>query len=190
VLNALCTVLFVSAALLEVAYCALAKVTPLKFILSGVMVAAGAVAGWFALRQDVDWLRFALLFGWVAAWEVGGRNIPGDWADVQEDSRLGIKTVPVVYGLKRSAVLVSILLCLTILGGVGLMALSWASFGLLGLVGAIIAGGYALLGPGARLMRDPSPSAALALFNRASAYPVLILVSALAGLAIRELGGG
>ncbi|MCZ9342132.1 UbiA family prenyltransferase, partial [Streptomyces sp. TRM76130] len=53
-LSWVCLALLAMAALLQVLYCRLATVTPLKFLVSGAMVAVGAAAGWFAVSTSVD----------------------------------------------------------------------------------------------------------------------------------------
>ncbi|MGW3295582.1 UbiA family prenyltransferase [Streptomyces xiamenensis] len=191
-LHWLCAVLFVVAALLQVVYCALATVTPHKFWLTGACVGVAACAGWFALAPvtagggGIDWPRLLLFFCWMAAWEIGGRNLVNDWADVEEDVHLGVRTVPVVYGHRVTARLVLAFLLVTFGCGVALMIAGWSSFRAIGVVGTVLAGCWALLVPGLALHRDPRPETALAVFNRASLYPVLVLVVILLAMARPE----
>ncbi|WP_233580657.1 UbiA prenyltransferase family protein [Streptomyces triticirhizae] len=184
-----CVVLFVTAALLEAAYCKLARVTPYKTLLTGVMVALGGCVGWFAVTDAVDepvlWL-FAL---WLAAWEIGGRNIVNDLADVDEDVHLGVRTVPVVYGRRRSGLLSAATLLVAFVASVGMTLGALPVFGLLGLAGTVVAGGVALVCPALRLLRCCEPRTALAVFNRASLYPVAVLGFALLGQAAHALTG-
>jgi 4-hydroxybenzoate polyprenyltransferase len=189
IINPVCTVLFVVAALLELTYCRLATRTPHKFILSGVMVAVGACAGWFAVREDADWALLGLLFLWMGAWEIGGRNIPNDWSDVDEDVHLGIKTVPVVFGYRTSGILILGFLLVTVLASIALTLASWPSFGAVGVAGVVLAGGSSLLWPSIRLVRDPRPAVALMLFNAASWYPVIVLIVLAVGRTARNLSG-
>jgi 4-hydroxybenzoate polyprenyltransferase len=182
-LNPVCLVLTIAAALLEIGYCALATVTAAKFLLAGAMVPLGAMVGWFAVRPGTDPLLLGLLFVWLAAWEIGGRNIVNDWADVEEDVHLGVRTVPVVYGTPASGLLVAGCVGVAFLAGVALMAAAWPAFGVVGVLGATAVGGYTLVLPTVRLLRDPSPASALVLFNRASLGPPAMLIVALAGSA-------
>ncbi|MET2716984.1 UbiA family prenyltransferase [Streptomyces harbinensis] len=178
-LHWLCAALFVTAALLQVGYCLLATVTPHKFWLTGLSVGLGGCAGWFAVAPPeggVDWPRLLLFFCWLAAWEIGGRNLVNDWADVEEDVHLGVRTVPVVRGPRAAGRLVYVFLVFTFVAGVVLMIAGWTSFRAIGVVGTLLAGGWALLMPGLALRRDPRPETALTVFNRASLYPVLVLV--------------
>ncbi|MDT0267211.1 UbiA family prenyltransferase [Streptomyces sp. DSM 44915] len=188
-LSWVCVVLFVAAGLLEAVYCKLARVTPYKALLTGVMVALGGCVGWFAVSGAVDqpvlWL-FAL---WLAAWEIGGRNIVNDLADVDEDVHLGVRTIPVVYGRRLSGLLACAALLVAYATSVGMMFAALPHFGLFGVAGTVVAGGYALVLPGLRLLRGCQPQVALMVFNRASLYPVVLLGMALLGLVVHQLTG-
>ncbi|TVT06137.1 hypothetical protein FNH07_21590 [Amycolatopsis bartoniae] len=173
-----CVVLFLAAVALEVGYCRLARTTCAKTVLSGIMIAVGATVGWFAVTSEVDPLRLGLLVLWMVAWEIGGRNIPNDLADVDEDTRMGIRTVPVVRGVHTSAVLVFVALVVASAASIALVLA--ARPGVVGLAGSVAAAVYALLLPGVRLLRAPGPSTALSAFNRASFHPVLVLIVVLA----------
>ncbi|WP_234347939.1 UbiA family prenyltransferase [Streptomyces specialis] len=188
-LSWVCAALLVAAALLEAAYCALARVTPFKFLLTGVMVALGGCVGWFAVSSEVDRPLLWLFCAWLAAWEIGGRNIVNDWADVEEDVHLGVRTVPVVYGYRVSGLLTFWFLALAVVCGTGMAAAAWPSCGALGVAGAALAGLYTLLAPGLRLLREPYPENAMAVFNRASLYPPALLLIVLGSLAVRHATG-
>ncbi|MGK5532569.1 UbiA family prenyltransferase [Streptomyces sp. URMC 129] len=185
-LSWVCAALLVAAALLEAAYCALARVTPYKFLLTGVMVALGGCVGWFAVSSDVDRPLLWLFCGWLAAWEIGGRNIVNDWADVEEDVHLGVRTVPVVYGYRVSGLLTFAFLAVAVVSGTGMAVAALPSCGPLGVAGTLLAGLYTLLAPGLRLLRAPYPENAMAVFNRASLYPPAMLLIILACLAVRH----
>ncbi|SOD67615.1 4-hydroxybenzoate polyprenyltransferase [Streptomyces zhaozhouensis] len=184
-----CVVLFVAAGVLEALYCKLARVTPYKTLLTGVMVALGGCVGWFAVTDAVNdpllWL-FAL---WLAAWEIGGRNIVNDLADVDEDKHLGVRTVPTVYGRRRSGVVSAVGLLVTFAASVGMVLEALPVVGLLGAAGTLAAGGYALVWPALRLLRCSEPPTALDVFNRASLYPLVVLGFALLGLPVHALTG-
>ncbi len=179
-LHPLAAGLFLLAALLEIAYCKLARVTPAKTLISGAMVGVGALAGWVAMSREVRPLEMGLVFLWMAAWEIGGRNIVNDFADVEEDARLGVKTVSLVYGPKVAAGLTLGILGVTVLTSVLLGIVS--GLGSIYLAGAALAGGWMLLEPGLRLMQHPTPQQSMALFNRASLYPIPVLVALIASL--------
>ena len=189
-LNPMAALLFVTAAGLEIIYCSLLKVTAWKFLPTGLMVAVGAVAGWFAVvpLDRVEWLPLSVFFVWMFAWEIGGRNIVNDWSDVEEDQLLGIKTVPVVYGFETAGRLIFGFLLVTFFAGIllGLVA----NLGWIFVLAAIVEGWYALIGPGIRLLREPTPQRALALFNRASFYPMVMFPILLISLYLPKLWGG
>lgn len=166
--------LFVISAAFEVLYCRLAKRTAMKFLVTGVMVAIGASAGWFAVSRRIDWTLVVFLL-WMAAWEIGGRNIVNDWSDVEEDRHLGIRTIPVVYGPRVASRLVLGFLVLTAV--LGLILLVPSGLGPVAGVGALVAGGLLLVWPGILLATDQASEDAHRLFNRASLYPPAMMVA-------------
>ncbi|MDT0317590.1 UbiA family prenyltransferase [Streptomyces millisiae] len=188
-LNPVCAALLLLAALLQAGYCALAAVTPWKALLSGAMIGVSAPAGWFAITTRPDWPLLALLVSWLAAWEIGGRNLPNDLADVAEDTRLGLRTVPVVHGTRASVALIEGCLALTTLTGAALMVAAWPTAGPVGLAGTLLAGVLGLQLPARRLRRRPSQRAALALFTGASLYPAAVLAAVLLGSTTWPLPG-
>jgi 4-hydroxybenzoate polyprenyltransferase len=189
ILSPLCAALSVVAALVGIAYCALATITPYKVVLAGISVAIAASLGWILFAPSMEWPLFALFLFWIFSWEIGGRNLPNDWSDVDEDIQIGIKTVPVAVGPRTSGVVIFASLLAASLAGIGLMIARWSSYGPIGLAGATVAGGYMLLLPSMRLLRHPSRQVALVLFNWASFYPPIVLLVVLASLAVRHLFG-
>jgi 4-hydroxybenzoate polyprenyltransferase len=115
------------------------------------------------------------LFLWLFLWEVGGQNVPNDWADVEEDRRLGARTAPVFLGLGGASrvVLAALGACAAL--GVLLPWLSPLRPSLLALTGIGAAGIVLLALPALRLRHSRSPEDAFALFNRASYYPLTVL---------------
>jgi 4-hydroxybenzoate polyprenyltransferase len=180
-LSPLCLALFATAVLLEVAYCSLRSVTWLKTIVSGLMVGVGGIAGWAAVAP----LSVAVLpvFTFLALWEIGGRNLPNDLADVKVDRRVGIKTVATVFGSVVSAratlavALATLAALVTLQQPPGVLASS------------LVMGVAVMAMPAVALVRSPTSMQAGHYFNRASLLPVLVLAAALAGLALRFLGG-
>lgn len=96
ILRPICAWLFIVCALLQVLYCCLRRRTWLKLIPGGVMVAVGGLAGWFAVGE-AGWgaLAFFLL---LFVWEVAGRNLTNDLADVRSDRMIGIATLAATHG--------------------------------------------------------------------------------------------
>jgi 4-hydroxybenzoate polyprenyltransferase len=173
VLNPWCILLFVIALSLEISYCKLSQISALKFLITGVMVAVGAMAGWVAVVEKVAVLPALAFFVWMAAWEIGGRNIVNDWSDVEEDVHLGIKTIPVIYGHKVAGRLILAFLLITFISS--LVIARFVDLNWIYLLGALIEGWYALLSPTIRLLKNPTPAVAITLFNRASLYPLVML---------------
>jgi 4-hydroxybenzoate polyprenyltransferase len=140
------------------------------------MVALGALAGWFAVAEKIEWLPMALFFVWIVSWEIGGRNIVNDWADVEEDKHLGVKTIPLVYGYKAAGWLTIVSLAIAV--GLSLLIAPFVALNIVYLIGCSIAGIVLLMKPSLDLAKDPSPGNALSLFNKASLYPLIMLSAA------------
>lgn len=176
VLSPLCLVLFAAAAALEVLYCALRSVTWAKTFVSGAMVGVGGLAGWAAVGplEARAWAVFAFL----ALWEVGGRNLSNDLADLGPDSAVGLKTVATTFGPRASARANLVVAALTVAAALTL-APGAAAFVL------TLAAGLWLVGvPAARLAGEPTSARAAWYFNRASLYPVAVLLAVLIGFAL------
>jgi 4-hydroxybenzoate polyprenyltransferase len=95
-LRPLCAWLFVVCALLQVLYCALRHKTWLKILPAGAMVAVGGLAGWFAVG-NAGWGALAFFF-LLLFWEIAGRNLSNDLADVEHDRLVGIATLAATRG--------------------------------------------------------------------------------------------
>ncbi|WP_320774479.1 UbiA family prenyltransferase [Streptomyces sp. CRN 30] len=183
-LGGFCLLLLAVAALLQVLYCRLATVTTYKFLISGVMVAIGGSIGWFAVSGVVDPLRLGLFAVWMVAWEIGGRNVPNDLADVEEDRHLGVRTLPVVHGVRAGAAVAFGFLVAAGAAGIALACVAYDSFGAPGLAGTVLVSVVTAFRPAVVLLRRAEPPVALAVFNRASFQPVGVLAAFLAGLAV------
>ena len=113
---------------------------------------------------------------WLLSWEVGGQNVPNDLVDLDQDRQLLGRTVPVHFGAQDASRVA--LQSLTAAIGFS-MVLFWvtpAGLGFLYLPGALIAGSLLLLVPVRRLAESPAAPQASALFNRASYYPLAMLI--------------
>ncbi len=178
-LNPVCIVIFLGGCLLETVYCLLWRVSPYRALVSGVVKTLGAVAGVYAVDPHPDPVFLALLFGCLFAWEIGGQNVPNDWADLKEDRRFGGRTIPVRFGLDVSSAiilwanLVAVILCGWLFYSVG-----GAGIALWGAAAVIMTFGL-LLVPAVRLHYVATAEMAMTLFNRASYYPVGLFCVAL-----------
>jgi len=173
-LNPLCVALFAASVALEGVYCALRSVSPLKTIVSGVMVAIGGLAGWVAVAPIS--LKALSFFAFLVAWEIAGRNLPNDLADIAPDARVGIRTVATVWGPRVSA---EAIMAGTLATAAAVVVMPETPLGkILGVIAVLWAMGLPALG----LIRRPTSEQAGAFFNRASLLPVLLFGAAIASV--------
>ena len=176
-LNPVCAFIFVIGAILEVIYCKLYKVSQWKILIAATVKNLGALAAIFAVNPKPQPQLVIVVFIWIALWEVGGQNIPNDLVDMQEDGRLGAKTIPVVYGPNFSVIIIFAALIASSVLGLGLIVLSPLELKGVYVVGAILSGLFFLLLPLRKFLAEKDASKAINLFNQASLYPVGILVT-------------
>lgn len=181
-LSPLCFLMLLISIGLEMTYCALLRLSHWKAALSGLMVGAGALAGVFAVDNAPSLSFSFLIFMWSFCWEVGARNIPNDWTDLEEDTHLGIRTFPVRYGRAISARVSFCLTSLAVLAGLLLPLYGSCSNPLLYEAGALAAGAFLMMGPAVKWLREGTVTSAIALFNRACFYPAAMLGIAIVAL--------
>jgi 4-hydroxybenzoate polyprenyltransferase len=174
-LNPRILVIVFAAAALEVAYVKLLKVTWWRTVISGLVKSAGPVAAVFAVIPAPSWSGLLGTLLWLMLWEVGGQNIPADWNDIEEDRRIGARTIPLVFGLRTASVLVAISLVLTVLASALLPRLSPLTGGWPFQFAILAAGAGLLLPPAIGLARTLDGRQAAHLFDRASLYPLALL---------------
>jgi 4-hydroxybenzoate polyprenyltransferase len=186
-LNPWCMAIFLGAGLLEIGYCLLWNVSPSRSIVSGGVKTSGPVAAVLAVDPSPSPLFLALLFLLFFSWEIGGQNIPADWTDMETDRRFGAKTIPVRFGPGPAGKLAFASLGLNVLLSPAVFLTSGLnpSTPLIGLVLAV--GLWHLLLPGWRLQARRGRDQAMALFNRASSYPLSLLAVVLLAIALRHL---
>lgn len=160
-------------AIFVTAYSLLSLRSPLKVLAVAIAVTLGGTAGWIAVSSTHN-LLFWLFVAWTFCWEIGGRNIPNDFNDVEEDREIGIKTFPVIMGCDAAAHIIMIFLSLTALLSVPMAWLATHSY--IVTVIAIVIATFLLLIPGLRLMQDSIPQKSLRLYNRSAFYPPTMLV--------------
>ena len=160
----------------EIAYCKLLKVTHWRILLSGVVKACGPVAAIFAVDGSPRPDFLVLIFAWVFMWEISGQNIPADWNDVEEDKRIGAKTIPVRFGPTAAANVILIAAICTLLLSVFFPLFSPAALGIPFIIASLGAGYFLLLGPAIHLFKSKDGQHAAGLFDRASYYPLAMLV--------------
>jgi len=174
-LNPFCMVIFLVACFLEIVYCLAWSSSYLKVLISGAVKTSGAVAAVYAVDPDPSYHFLVLTFLWLFFWEAGGQNIPNDWADIEEDMALKASTLPVRFGTAVAVHVIFICLVLTVCLGCITIAFSnlpnpWAYA-----AASVGVGLYFLLLPALNLYVARDRKAALALFNRASYYPAVML---------------
>ena len=181
-LNPFLVVVVLAAPVLETLYCVLFKVTHWRVLVSGLVKSLGPIAAVLAVvpRPDPAWL--ALMVAWVFAWEIGGQNIPADWNDVEEDRRVGARTIPLVFGPRVAGTLVLLALIATVALSLALPVMSPLALGWPYQVATFLVGFFLLLVPGFALLRSHEGRRAARLFDRASLYPLaqLALITAFA----------
>ena len=142
-------------------------------------VTLGALAGWLTVSDKTSAAMW-LFAGWTFLWEIGGRNIPNDFNDVEEDAALGVKTIPVILGPTVAARIVMLALVASFVLSFPLFVL--AEMTVIFIFGAAVLGVYLLLLPALALWRDPRPEVSQRLYNRSAIYPLVLLVLLMANL--------
>ena len=187
ILNPRCLVIFLCAFLFETVYCLLWKVTWMKTFVSGAVKSAGSLAAVFAVDHHPSPAFVTVLFFWFFFWEIGGQNVPNDWADVEEDLRLKARTIPVCVGPYGAKLIILSTIILSILLSIFLLFLSPFRRDIPVIVGWLLIGIYFLVMPALRLYRTENRDDSLALFNRSSYYHISLLMVTGTGILIRVL---
>ena len=175
-LNPVCVLIFIVGCFLEALYCFLWKLSAARTLVSGAVKMAGAVAAVYAVDPYPSLTYLIVLGLMLFFWEVGGQNIPNDLADLDEDRRFRVQTVPVWLGPSGSMMMVIGALSTATALSIILLQLSQISFELPFVLAFIFAGIFLLLLPAVRLYRTGEASQAMILFNKASYYPLTLLV--------------
>lgn len=175
-LNPICVIIFMGGCALEVIYCALFKITHLKTLVSGVVKTTGAMAAIFAVDPHPSFPNLFIFFLWLFFWEIGGQNVPADWTDIEEDRQFKAKTIPVRYGPGSASVIIIWAIILTLLMNAILLRSAGANLTLPYVCAAFLTGLYLLVFPAVLLYRTKNRLQAIRLFNKASFYPLVLLV--------------
>ena len=175
-LNPVCLYIFLAGCILEGIYCSLWRVTPLRTLINGVVKTLGSMAAVFAVDPSPSFLFLAVLFLWIFCWEIGGQNIPNDWTDIEEDRQFKAQTIPLKLGTGRAGVISLAALAATLFLNFLLFWVSPIRFDPVILVAALAINAWLLLWPVLRLVENHERPKAMALFNKASYYPLANLV--------------
>ena len=117
-----------------------------------------------------------ILFLGLFFWEIGGQNIPADWSDIELDRQFRAKTIPVQLGAEKAAFLALAALSISIVLIAYLFMLKFPAWKWIASLSALVAGIYLLLIPVVRLLLTREREQAMALFNRASYFPLTLLL--------------
>ncbi len=184
-LNPFCAILFVASAVLETVYCKLLRITHLKILPSALVKATGGLAGMFAVDPSPPLSFVAVVFIWLAAWEIGGQNIPNDLVDREDDSKVGAKTTVTVKGLSESVFRIVAAASMAFVAGIVVYWTAGQGIGPVYPIGAVAIGWFLLLDPARKLYYEPTPPLAASLFNRASYIPVSFLALTVVSILIK-----
>lgn len=179
-LNPVCVIIFMAGCALETVYCLMHRISPFRTIISGGVKTSGAVAAVFAVDPNPSLIYVIILFIWLFLWEIGGQNIPADWADIEEDRRLGAQTVPVRVGPHNAATLAFFTIAMALLINPVLIGVSTIGFQPIFAMASFIAGASLMLPPVLQLYHSKKRHHAMILFNRASYYPLVMLIAVVA----------
>lgn len=175
-LNPLILVILAAGAVLEVAYVKLLKVSWWRTLVSALVKSAGPLAAVYAVVPGPSWQGLALMLAWLMPWEIAGQNIPADWNDIDEDRRVGARTIPLVFGRRVAGRLILAGLAAVVLISLLLPRLSPLDGGWAFTLALFAAGAVLLVWPAMRLAQTLDGRMAARLFDRASLYPLALLV--------------
>ena len=184
ILNPVCVLIFLAGCTLETIYCMLWRVSPFRTAVSGAVKTSGAIAAVFAVDPSPSGAYLIFLFLLFFFWEIGGQNIPNDWADIEEDKRFKAQTIPVCFGLRASRMIVLVTLVLALCLNTAVFYYSQVDYVGFCVIISLAMGVYLLLLPAIKLFRTLQGSDAVILFNKASYYPPALFVIVLAALMI------
>jgi 4-hydroxybenzoate polyprenyltransferase len=172
-LNPIIVFILITAAILEIVYCRLLKVTYLRIFVSGLVKASGPIAAVFVVDANPSPTSLLLLLVWLFFWEIGGQNVPADWNDTAEDRRVNAKTIPIHFGFDKAGIIVILALAITVITSAFLPNISPLDLGVPYIAASLVIGFIFLLQPAYQLnkYKDDGRYAAK-LFDRASFYPV------------------
>jgi 4-hydroxybenzoate polyprenyltransferase len=185
-LNPVIVWILIAAAILEVIYVLLLKVTYLRTFVSGLVKSSGPIAAIYVVDPNPNLANLLLVLAWIFVWEIGGQNIPADWNDTAEDKRVNARTIPLQFGTRTAGIIVLLMLALTVTFSLFLPRVSPLALGFPYFIATALAGFLLLLKPAYDLYQKQTEGRMAArLFDRASYYPLaqLLIITAFALLA-------
>ncbi len=184
-LNPLCAGLFVVSASLETLYCKLLRISHLKIIPSALVKASGGLAGVYAVDPNPSLGFVAVLFLWLAAWEVGAQNIANDIVDMEDDARVSARTTVTIKGVPESVFVMLGAVSMATAASIALYWMAGHGVGWLYPIGALLLAWKLLLEPSRQVYYHPDPKAAASLFDKASYMPLAFLLLVMISIYLR-----
>jgi len=175
-LNPVCVLIFLAGCSLEIIYCLMWKISPFRSLVSGVVKTSGALAAVFAVDPNPSLPFLLLLFLWLFFWEIGGQNIPNDWAEIEEDRQLQARTILVQYGAEKASGIILGSLVLAVVMNLLLVRMPFQRFEVPYLAAFLLIELVLLILPAYRLFKTRQRGDALTLFGKASYYPLACLI--------------
>jgi 4-hydroxybenzoate polyprenyltransferase len=175
-LNPVCMYIFIGGCVLESIYCKLWRVSPFRALVNGVVKPLGSMAAMFAVDPTPPPLLLLSVFLWIFCWEIGGQNIPADWADIEEDRMFNAKTIPVTLGTVKAGILLLGLLVVSFFINIWVLFIAPLSFSLWAYLAAVAINYYFLLLPAKRVYETKDRADVMIMFNKASYLPLPILL--------------
>lgn len=175
-LNPIIVLILVAAAILEIVYVLLLKVTYWRTFVGGLVKSSGPISAVFAVAPHPSVALVLLVLAWVVSWEIGGQNIPADWNDTVEDKRVEAKTIPLELGTRTAGTIVLVALVMTVAASLCMPFVSPLNLGLPYVLASAATGTYFLLLPAWRLRGAKDDRQAARLFDSASYYPLAQLL--------------
>jgi 4-hydroxybenzoate polyprenyltransferase len=186
-LNPVCVVIFVCGCLLEMTYCLLLKVSHLRTLVSGGVKTTGAIAAVFAVDPAPDPFFLLFLFSWLFFWEIGAQNIPHDWADIKEDRRLHSRTIPVRFGPEGATLFIMVSVIIAFIVSIANFYFAKTTYEFPFILAAGCGAVFLILCPAVALYKTKNRQNAMALFNKASYYPLTLLSAVMLKLIFSSL---
>jgi len=175
-LNPVCVLIFLAGCSLEIIYCLMWKISPFRSLVSGAVKTSGALAAIFAVDPDPSIPFLLVLFLWLFFWEIGGQNIPNDWAEIEEDRQLQARTILVQYGAEKASGIILGSLVLAVVMNLLLVRMPFQRFEVPYLAAFLLIELVLLILPAYRLFKTRQRGDALTLFGKASYYPLACLI--------------
>lgn len=175
-LNPICMYIFIGGCILEAIYCKLWRVSPLRSLVNGMVKPLGAIAAMYAVNPQPPSLLIFSVFLWIFCWEIGGQNIPADWADIEEDHRFNARTIPVVLGTVKAGIILLGLLIAAFFLNIWVFFIAPLAFNIWAYLAIVAINYYLLLRPARSVIDTHDRADVMVMFNKSSYLPLPILL--------------